>query len=164
VPWLVLALAFAGRDALAQDRHEHGTARIDIAIEGTTAIVEMLAPADDIYGFEHQPRNASERAKRDSALAKLRANGHRLVSFAADLGCTIVPQTVTAGDSTTRDVEHSEIRATYEVRCQKRIAGSQLRFGTTSLFPRVRRVDVRVVSESGQRSRTIRNDVGTLGA
>jgi len=63
-----MVMSFAAR---AEAQHTHGEAQLDIGIDGTSGAMELRIPGDDLYGFEHQPRTAVERAKRDSAVAKL---------------------------------------------------------------------------------------------
>lgn len=59
---LVLALA-----AQADSAHEHGSARLDVAVEGNRLHIALQSPLDNLVGFEHAPRNERQRA----ALAKM---------------------------------------------------------------------------------------------
>jgi len=162
------------RGAAAQEVHEHGVARLNIAIEGRRATVELLAPAEGIYGFEHEPRNAAERARRNAGLELLAARANRLVLFDPALGCTVSAPKIEAGaeeeghEDADEDGgeahagEHSEVRAEYVVTCRRRFTGTQLRFGVTSVFPALRTVEVQLLSDEQQVGRRITDDHGTL--
>lgn len=43
--------------------HEHGTTTLNLALDGNTLQVELLSPAINLVGFEHQPRSDEEREK-----------------------------------------------------------------------------------------------------
>jgi hypothetical protein len=160
----------ASRGADAQAMHEHGVARLNIAIEGRRATVELLAPAEGVYGFEHEPRDAAERARRDAGLRLLAARADRLVRFDPALGCTVAAPKIEAGsgDEGHDDAdeahtgEHSEVRAEYVVTCRRRFTGTQLRFGVTSVFPTLRTVEVQLLSDEQQAGRRITDDRGAL--
>jgi hypothetical protein len=75
----------------AEGAHEHGVARVDIAIDGAQAIVAFRGPASGVYGFEHAARTPGEVEQRDAGLEALRERIPEMVRFAAALGCTFRP-------------------------------------------------------------------------
>ena len=54
--------------------HEHGSASLGVVVEGRTIHFEFEAPADNIIGFEHEPKTAADRASQKAGLDKLRNN------------------------------------------------------------------------------------------
>ena len=78
----------------SQRAHVHGVGRINIVVEGKQATVEFLAPAEGIYGFEHQARTRAEQEKREAALARLQEKISTMVVFEADRGCQFVTQKI----------------------------------------------------------------------
>src|SRR3954469_21515167 len=76
LPWrlVVLATLFTPLAARpAGHAHEHGVARLDVAVEGTKIMVMLDTPLDNLVGFEHEPRNDAEHQKADAAVSRLKA-------------------------------------------------------------------------------------------
>ena len=69
--------------------HEHGIARLGLAVDGTRLTVDLALPAESVFGFERAPRSAEERATAAEALDRLRAGGARLIAFPAGVTCTL---------------------------------------------------------------------------
>lgn len=67
--------------------HVHGAAKLQVAIDGNTAIVMLESPMESLLGFEHAPGNEAEKA----ALARLVAALEKpdaLFVFSPAAGCT----------------------------------------------------------------------------
>ena len=69
--------------------HEHGIARLGLAVDGTRLTVDLALPAESVFGFERAPRSAEERATAAEALDRLRAGGARLIAFPDGVTCTL---------------------------------------------------------------------------
>ena len=63
-----------------QEAHEHGVAQINVAFEGNELYIELISPAANIVGFEHQPRTQDQKAAVKAAIKKLEA-GEKLFAF-----------------------------------------------------------------------------------
>jgi hypothetical protein len=167
----ILAMVFAPAYGARQHAHVHGAGRVNIVVEGQTATVEFMAPAESIYGFEHAPQTAAERQQRDAALARLEAQIGSMIVFAPALDCQFTTQNLTvtteeaAGEArlaSKKSGEHREVMAEFTVVCQKPLAGSQVQFGITKVFPRLTSVKVQVLSGSKQLGVEITHDRGRV--
>ena len=69
--------------------HEHGIARLGLAVDGTLLTVDLELPAESVFGFERAPRSAEERATVAEALDRLRTGGGRLIAFPDGATCTL---------------------------------------------------------------------------
>ena len=69
--------------------HEHGIARLGLAVDGTRLTVDLELPAESVFGFEHAPRSEQERATVAEALDRLRTGGARLLAFPEGTACTL---------------------------------------------------------------------------
>ncbi len=67
--------------------HEHGVARVNLAIEGAEATLEFTSPAAEIYGFERAPRTPEEEAQRAEGLEKVATRLDEAIRFAPALAC-----------------------------------------------------------------------------
>ena len=81
--------------AHAGKAHEHGVAKVDVAIEGSKLTVALQSPLDSLLGFERAPRTDAERKAAADMLARLRSGG---ALFKADAAaqCTLSKAEVTA--------------------------------------------------------------------
>lgn len=179
--WYILGLMAAALvvwastlSGASQRAHVHGVGRINIVVDGTQATVEFLAPAEGLYGFEHQARTQAEQDKRDAALARLRDKISMMVVFEADRGCQFTPKNIAVvadadeehakgkKASQKKSGEHSEVHAAFTVSCAKPLAGSQVRFGVAKIFPAIKTVHVQALSDAKQSGLEVKSDRGTL--
>ena len=58
--------------AQALGAHQHGVVQLDIAVDANRITIQMSSPLDNLLGFEHAPRNDTERARVAALLAALR--------------------------------------------------------------------------------------------
>ena len=144
----------------AQKAHQHGSAELNIAIEGNSAVIELEAPAEGFVGFEHEARTEAQKKQQEDALQTLRKRGGELVQFPSTAGC----QTANMRTEVKRHAgeEHSEVEAEYRVTCSGKLAGAVLRFGLSKLFPGVREVKVQLLNGAQQSGVTVINDRGTV--
>jgi hypothetical protein len=82
-----IAVAQAHEEGHEHGAHEHGVARLDIAVEGGTVQLDLDSPAVNLVGFEHKPGNAKERAALDKAVSDLK-QGVTLMSFTPAAQCS----------------------------------------------------------------------------
>ena len=70
------------------DSHEHGVAELNLAVEGSTIVIELESPAANIVGFEHKPRNQAQRDQVKHAIAHLEA-AEEMFLFSAAAQCKL---------------------------------------------------------------------------
>jgi hypothetical protein len=76
-----------------QKAHEHGVAQMNVAFEGNELYIELISPAANIVGFEHQPRTQDQKAAVKAAIKKLEA-GEKIFSFPSAAGGSLVKSKV----------------------------------------------------------------------
>jgi len=70
-----------------RDAHEHGTASLDIALDGDLLYLDLDSPADNVLGFEHAPSTDEQKAAVAEAESVLGTDGVFVADAAA--GCTL---------------------------------------------------------------------------
>lgn len=164
---LALVLLAAGLLAAGQPRsrkaHVHGSAKVDLAFETTTGaprgVAEFEAPADSVVGFEHAARTAADKAKAAAALGVLKARFGEMVVFPPAAGCKVSNK---SAELAAEGDQHMEVRAAFDVQCARPLAGGEVRFGFTKVFPRIQAVDVTLLAGDQQLSVNVANDKGGL--
>ena len=140
--------------------HEHGGAKLNIAIDGKDATIELETPADGIVGFEHAAVTAADKKQQSTALDTLKNRIAEMVIFDRSIACTFTARKVAVEKDA--DEDHSDVKAEFGVTCGKPPAGTTLRFGFSKIFPRIVDVEVQLLNDSQQTGAKIHNDGGTI--
>lgn len=101
--------ANAKKQVRKHDAHDHGSAKLDIAVDGMNVVIEFESPAHDIYGFEHKPKSEAEKKKVADVNKKLVDEAASLFSLPSNLGCKVTSASVEAGAE--HHDEHDHARA-----------------------------------------------------
>jgi Protein of unknown function (DUF2796) len=135
--------------------HEHGSATLDIALEGATLDIALHSPAINVIGFEHEPRSPQEKA----ALAQAnRVFGSPQGLFlmpasaaCASTGVTLTPITYEQdGDDDKPGAPHADYDVSYRFHCAH---SDQLGWIEVKLFEQMkgmRRITASVVTPTLQ--------------
>ncbi|PVY77350.1 uncharacterized protein DUF2796 [Tamilnaduibacter salinus] len=188
---LTTSAAFAAA-ASNPGAHEHGKARLEVAIEGRTAIIRFESPAMNLVGFEHDPRTPEQRQAITDATGHL--EHHALLDRSGDT-CAITdsrverlagradPETHQAdhgdhGDHGEQDhheahshhddddhaeaSSHSEFHVMQTLACDEPLAGQTLTTGLFTEFAGIEVIEAAWVSGSGQGGASLTTDRPTL--
>lgn len=153
-------LAFCPLPAAAGSPHEHGVARLDVAVDAKRLSILLQTPLDNLVGFEHAPRSDAERDKVAAAIARLR-NPQALFGTDAAAGCTTSRVELQAaqwqlGATGPAKDGHADLDATYEFNCSNGGRASFLEVGLFEAFPSMQRVELQVATPKGQLKASLR--------
>lgn len=149
--------------------HEHGTARLDVVLDGQTLALDLDSPGMNLVGFEHAPSSDADRAAVARARERLAAP-MELFSLPAAARCSVTRQELLSPlfgnaasdhdhdhdhDHDEHDAvahhEHSDVDGHFQFHCEQpqALAGLDLaRFFAT--FPATRKVLVQAITPNGQ--------------
>ena len=151
-----------GTAALAAGKaHEHGVARLDVAVDGLRVSMELDTPLDNLIGFERAPRTDAERDKANAAVAKLRL-GEALFRIDAAAGCTLDKVELRSAPlqlgpvGTTTSGDHGDLTALYMFNCKAGAKAGFVEVGLFEAFASLKRIDLQVVTPKGQLKATLR--------
>ena len=169
--------------AHAGKAHEHGVAKVDVAIEGGKLTVALQSPLDSLLGFERAPRTDAERKAAADMLARLRSGG---ALFKADAAaqCTLskaevtapvldaankapvtgaaAKATVTGAAAKATEGDHADLDASYEYTCAQPQQLRTLELGLFDAFKRMQRIEVQVAGAQGQSKVTLKRPARTV--
>ena len=154
---LALALALAiGGPAAAAPAHQHGTARLDIAVDAARVSIVFDTPLDNLIGFEREPRTDAERQQAAAAVAVLRDAG-RLFRIDPAAGCTLAKVELTsavlklgAGAETATQDGHADLEGRFDFDCKQGSRAAHVEVGLFGAFKGLQRLDLQVVTPRGQ--------------
>lgn len=167
---VALVVAAAAQVAQAAQPHEHGVARLDVAVDAGRVSIELDTPLDNLLGFERAPRTDAERDKATALVARLRA-ADALFRIDAAAGCTLLKVDlrsaalqlgITAASAAASPAagpvasEHSDLNAVFEFRCKNGTRAGFVEVGLFDAFAALKRIELQVVTPKGQLKATLR--------
>lgn len=165
-PFILYALAMAlalsaGSEALAAKAHQHGTARLDIAVDAGRVSIVLDTPLDNLLGFERAPRTDAERQQVEVAVALLRDAG-RLFRIDPAAGCTLARVELTSavlklgdGGAAPAQGDHADLEGGFDFDCRQGGRAAHVEVGLFEAFKGLRRLELQVVTPRGQMKATL---------
>ncbi|MDI9244316.1 DUF2796 domain-containing protein [Marinobacter sp. CHS3-4] len=143
--------------------HEHGHARLQMALEDDRIDLMFTSPAYNLAGFEHKARTAEEKARQADIRRWLET--HPLVNTSGD-DCSLSDSIVRLGGSTDAhddhdhhgehshadEITHRDYEVTQQLTCNGNPIGQSFVSAVMTRFPEVRALDIEWVSATGQGS------------
>ena len=157
---LTLAAVLAGqakKEKRSAGAHEHGAAKLDIAMEGRKGKLVWEVPLESLTGFEYEPKSAADKGKLATAQATIRASLKDMVVLPAAAGCAIQVGEL----ELERHGNHAEMHTHASIECRQAPAG-EVSFAFGKYFPGIHKTAVQYVSEAVQTGASIEHDRGEL--
>ena len=147
------------------DAHEHGSAQLNVVLDGKMLELQLDSPAMNLVGFEHAAKSDADKAKVAAARSQLE---QPQVLFGLNAGdCNISKQELESplfakhadthkhkhdhDHEKSHDSEHSDIHAHYTLDCQKPEELKQLNLGELfKRFPATEKIQVQLIGPNGQ--------------
>lgn len=142
--------------------HEHGSAELDVALDGTTLEIELRSPAMNLVGFEHAPNSDEDRRKVADARQQLE-KPDALFGLPSAASCTLANTELESPlfeESSNHDPKHaghhddghSEIHAHYRYTCSSPQAVQALNLEPLfQAFPATEKIQAQLIGPKGQR-------------
>jgi hypothetical protein len=142
----------------AAGAHEHGVARLDVALEGTRLTLQLETPLDNLLGFERAPRTDAERQRVQVLLQRLRAP-EGLFRADAAAACKAGAVTLEApvlglGPAPQAADAHADLDASFEFSCAR--APRQLDVLLFDAFAPLQHIRLQLALPGGQAQRSLR--------
>ena len=154
----VFSVAHAQSD-VHQHAHQHGVAKLDVAVEATQITLHLDSPLDNLIGFEHAPRTAAERKLADDAVAKL----HSTQMFAIDPAAQCQPTQVELDsaalslghpDPHEEEAGHADIDGDFTFTCVDAAKAAFIDVGLFD-FARMQKLQVQLATPTGEFQRDL---------
>ena len=130
--------------------HEHGIARLFVAVEQQNLEIEFQSPAINLIGFEHKATSETELVIIQKTQALLN-KPHSIFGIQKSSECQPLQNHIDMGQENSSD--HSDIKAHYRFQCST-ISGLSL-LKLFELFPAIESIDAQWVTEDHQKAQKI---------
>ena len=153
------ALTAGSAASRAAPAHEHGAARVDVAVEAGQLVITLESPLDGLLGFEHAPRTPAQKQDVEKMLATLRA-ADRLFRIAPAARCRLAAVALNSAPLQLGNAApgagggHGDLDASFEFSCQAAPAFVEL--GLFAAFPRLSRIEVQTATANAQHRRLLK--------
>jgi hypothetical protein len=163
---LFFCLTAAAAGVLEHGPHVHGTGELQVALDSDTLTLELHAPLENLLGFEHAPRTASERAAVKAMTAKLE-RPEMLFKLPKGASCTARPTRIDSpldsAPATTSRAEtkkrvgddHADLSATFSFICTRIDKLDSIDVAIFTAFPATRALNAAVIGPRGQSAVTL---------
>lgn len=165
--------------------HEHGVARLSLAVDASDIHVELEAPGDVLFGFERAPRTEEERNLVAERVARLEAGLASAVVLPEDLGCRAIGPVQLEGvpdhadtdedagegahahddegehrdpDHEDHEGEHLEVTAEVTLTCERPPLDVEARLAVLDILPALELVDLTVLTSEGDAAARVAGD------
>ncbi len=166
---LIIPLFLALPAGATEPAHEHGVARISIAVEGHEIEIEMIVAGADAVGFEHTASSDREKQAVVKA-AKVLRDVNRIITLSPEADCRAEEVEVISGlmedrnESSNQNHDHqnkaknkdghaevhSEFIAHYHFHCEFPSKLTQANVGFFKMFPSAHQLEARWITPRGQ--------------
>ncbi|MGY3945155.1 DUF2796 domain-containing protein [Aeromonas tecta] len=142
--------------------HEHGHGHLNLVLDGNQLMIELLAPAADLVGFEHAAKTDAEKAQYAKAMAQLK-QPDTLFRLDPAAGCSLTQQELNAPkddhdhdkadgakDEHHHEDGHADMGAMYTYTCATPAKLSGLEATLFTVYPSLEKLSVQGILPSGQ--------------
>jgi hypothetical protein len=151
---LISMAARADDEELIQhSAHEHGKVTINAVVGEDTLVLELEAPADNVLGFEHAPRDEAERQAATRA-AELLNSGRNLFGVPRSADCRLDKAEVTEPDWQ-KSHGHADYEARFIYRCAKPANLQWFEPWLLKSLSSVSEARINLITPAGQRSEQV---------
>lgn len=166
---LGLCLTAGCAGALAHGPHVHGTGELHVAVENNNVDIEFHSPLDNLLGFEHAPKTASQRAAVEAMTAKLN-RPETLFRLPKAASCTAEPtridsplnnasampsKSVKPAHKEDDDDEHADLTAAFRFVCTSIAELDSIEIAVFDAFPGTKTIKAEIIGPRGQSAATL---------
>lgn len=151
----------------AGQAHQHGVAKLDVAVEAKQLTLQLESPLDNLLGFERAPRNAAERQAADAVVAQLKA-ADQLFKIDPAAGCKLDKVELTSAvlklgtpDPAEAKDGHADIDGDFSFTCADAGKASYIDVDLFR-FAHLQRLEVQVATPKGQFKRDLKRPTQRL--
>ncbi len=130
--------------------HVHGSGHLSLAFDGLNGKLEFESPAGSTVGFEHLPKTDQQKNQVKETLELLKNKMPEMVVFKSELGCVF--KSTDAQVKMSKEANHSETYASFDLVCNKSPKGSEMMFQFTKIFPKLKKVEAQILIDDIQKS------------
>jgi hypothetical protein len=140
--------------------HEHGVARMNVAIDGQQVQVSIQVPLESLLGYERAPRDANEKAQAMAMLERLKQAQEVVVTPPAAQCRPVEAAQITAPliEGKGSADKHGDLNGQYKLVCAQPAELGTLEVSLFEVSRRISRVQVQVAGPKGASQTVLRRN------
>ncbi len=157
--WLLLLISYSpnnhsteGSFLQGHDSHVHGSAALNIVLDGNMLFIEFDSPAINLVGFEHEPVTETQKSALLSVKQVL-GSAELLFRFAPS-GCRLEKSDIEVPYLTehheNHDHDHADVRANYSFQCKWTENLKAISVNLFTYFPGIQEIRARWIFQNKQ--------------
>lgn len=140
---LLSTQSFAHEHGKGLGAHEHGSIKLEMAVEGNAIELDIDGPAESFIGFEYAPKTDKEKKVFTNAQNLWKKDLlTKIITLDPKLGCSL-------GEvKFEQEIEgsHSDIEAEAKINCAKDPKGSMVSVALKKYFPHIKKLQIDLVA------------------
>ena len=146
----------ADKNAPPHKAHQHGTAQLQVSLEGGVLQIALEGPAENFLGFEHAPRTDAQKATAARVEQQLKQPAQLFTPVAAANCQAQAPRVELKLPPPGSKEAHSEVEAEWRWQCAQPAALGHVDVGLFKAFPRLKELRVQIVTAQGQKTAVLK--------
>jgi hypothetical protein len=148
-------------NGLALGAHEHGSIKLEMAVEKNIIELNIDGPTESFMSFEYLPKSAKEKKIFEELKTLWEKKLFTLITFDSKLNCKIAEATLkqVIDEKETKEEQakikdpkkkeqgvHSDIEAKAKISCKNNLAGSNVEVSLKKYFKNIKKLTAEIVS------------------
>jgi hypothetical protein len=158
---LAMTITSLKANGLALGAHEHGSIKLEIAVEKNIIELNIDGPTESFMSFEYLPKSAKEKKIFEDLKTIWEKKLFTLITFESKLNCKIEEATLkqVVDEKETKEEQakikdpkkkeqgvHSDIEAKAKVSCKYNLAGSNVEISLKKHFKNIKKLTAEIIS------------------
>lgn len=134
--------------------HEHGSIRLETAVEGKTVNFSVDGPSESFLGFEYLPKTVKDKKVFEYAKNLWTKNFLNLISFERSVQCKITESSFEQkfDEHDKKNESHSDIEASSKLNCNRDLKGIKIIVNMKKYFKNIKKLKMDII---GNETKTI---------
>ena len=136
--------------------HQHGTLKLEMAVDQNKVEIDLDGPAESFLGFEYLPKNDKQKEIFKGHQLMWNNNLSSLVAFDQKVKCVVKETSfkqvldkeeplVAKKMNKKEEGVHSDIEASVKLECALNLSGSEVTISLRKVFPKIKKLLVEIV-------------------
>ena len=126
--------------------HEHGSVKLDLAVDNKTLLVMLNSPSESFLGFEYKAKSKKEKRLLEEVKTDWNKNLLNFIGTKELKSCRI---TKSSWKQKFTSSSHSNIVAESYIDCPNKLSGKKITLKLMSKYQRIKKIHIQLIRDNG---------------